>query len=127
MRFAAWRAWLQRKARAVKRDLDALVSALTDTRTPWTARLVIAVVAAYAVSPIDLIPDFIPVIGLVDDLVLVPAGLALAIRLIPPDVLAEHRVRASSTPPPGWLVVLGAVAVLTLWLGLAFGVYLLLS
>ena len=62
---------------------------------PWPARLFTLVVVAYAFSPIDLIPDFIPVLGYLDDLILVPLGVALAIRMIPPDVLADCRARAS--------------------------------
>ena len=64
-------------------------------RVPWFAKAVVGLVVAYALSPIDLIPDFIPVLGYLDDLLLIPLGIALAVRLIPPDVLAEHRSNAS--------------------------------
>src|SRR3954466_2024779 len=86
---------LQRWARTLKRDTVALYLAARDPRVPWYAKFVAACVAAYALSPIDLIPDFIPVIGYLDDIILVPLGIALAIRLIPPDLLAEHREAAS--------------------------------
>lgn len=65
-------------------------------RTPWLAKAVAGAVAAYALSPIDLIPDFIPFIGLLDDLIILPAGIALALRLIPPDLLAEFRAKQSN-------------------------------
>jgi uncharacterized membrane protein YkvA (DUF1232 family) len=78
--------WLEKKrwARAIERDVVALWIAARDRRTPSTAKIVAGVVAAYALSPIDLIPDFIPVAGYLDDLLIVPLGIALAVRLIPP-------------------------------------------
>jgi len=87
---ATWRA----RVAALKRETLALYLAARDPRTPWHARVVVAAVAAYALSPIDLIPDFIPVLGYLDDLVLVPLGIVAAIRMIPPHVLAECRERA---------------------------------
>ena len=77
--------------RRIKRDLSVLYLASRVTRTPWYAKALAIGVAAYAFSPIDLIPDFIPILGQIDDLIVVPLGIALAIRLIPPDVMAEHR------------------------------------
>ena len=82
---------LRTQAKRLKRELRALYGASRDARTPWYAKLVVGMVVAYALSPIDLIPDFIPVLGYLDDLILVPAGIKLAIRLIPAEVLAEHR------------------------------------
>jgi uncharacterized membrane protein YkvA (DUF1232 family) len=90
------RAW----ARAVKRDLVAVYHAARDPRTPRAARVLAALVLAYALSPIDFIPDAIPVLGLLDDAVLVPLGLILVIRLIPPEVMAEHRARAGDERLP---------------------------
>ena len=87
-------AWLRDKARLLKRDVLALYFATRDPRTPLPAKLFTALVVAYALSPIDLIPDFIPVIGYLDDLILVPLGIAIALRMIPADVLAESRARA---------------------------------
>src|SRR3954462_1603537 len=87
---------LQRWARALKRDVLALYLAARDPRVPWYAKVVAACVAAYALSPIDLIPDFIPIIGYLDDLILVPLGIALAVRLIPPALLHEHREAAAA-------------------------------
>lgn len=89
---AGLRGWAKR----LKRDAHAVWLAARDPRTPWYAKAVAAATAAYAFSPIDLIPDFIPVLGLLDDLILVPAGLWLAVRLIPADVLAEHRATADA-------------------------------
>jgi len=82
-------------ARALKRDVHAVYLAARDPRTPWYVKALALAVAAYALSPIDLIPDFIPVLGYVDDLVIVPLGIALVIRLIPADVMDEHRALAT--------------------------------
>jgi uncharacterized membrane protein YkvA (DUF1232 family) len=81
-------------ARGLKRDVHAIYLASRDPRTPWYARAAAVLVAAYALSPIDLIPDFVPILGYLDDLLIVPLGILLVIRLIPPDVLAEHRAAA---------------------------------
>jgi len=80
--------------RALETEAYAVYLACRDPRVPWLPKAVAALVAAYALSPIDLIPDFIPVIGYVDDLVLLPLGIALAVRLIPGPILEEHRIRA---------------------------------
>src|SRR5260221_9842513 len=85
---------LKARARQVKVDLIALSLAARDPRTPWYAKLIVAGCVAYALSPVDVIPDFIPVIGLVDDLIFIPIALALAVRCIPDEVLAECRLRA---------------------------------
>ena len=84
------------QARNLKRDVVAIALAVRDPRVPWYAKVVGACVVAYALSPIDLIPDFVPVLGYLDDLVLVPLGLLLVLRLIPADILAEHRVAATA-------------------------------
>lgn len=81
-------------ARRIKRDVVALWLAARDRRTPWAAKLVAAAVAAYALSPIDLIPDAIPVLGYLDDLLIVPLGIMLAVRLVPPLLMAEFRAEA---------------------------------
>jgi uncharacterized membrane protein YkvA (DUF1232 family) len=82
-------------ARQVRCDALALWIAARDPRVPWYAKVVAAAVAAYAFSPIDLIPDVIPVLGYLDDLILVPAGIALTVRLIPADLMAEFRADAA--------------------------------
>jgi uncharacterized membrane protein YkvA (DUF1232 family) len=90
------RSRLAEKLEGLKRETLALYFAMKDPRTPIFAKICGCIVVAYALSPIDLIPDFIPIIGFLDDLVLVPLGIAICIRLIPREVLAEARVRASS-------------------------------
>jgi uncharacterized membrane protein YkvA (DUF1232 family) len=86
---------LKHWARLVKRDLLALWLAARDPRVPLGAKIVAGLVAAYAFSPIDLIPDMVPVLGYLDDVILLPLGVLLALRLIPPALLAEHRARAT--------------------------------
>lgn len=81
-------------AKALKRDVFALWIAARSTRTPWIAKLIAGSVAAYAFSPIDLIPDFIPIIGYLDDLIIIPLGIALVVRLIPAQLMAEFRTEA---------------------------------
>jgi uncharacterized membrane protein YkvA (DUF1232 family) len=83
-------------ARQIKRDAVAVYLAARDPRTPWLAKCLALAVAAYALSPIDLIPDFIPVLGYLDDLLIVPLGLLLVIRLLPPQVLTESREKANT-------------------------------
>lgn len=85
-------------AKSLKREGQALKAAAMDPRTPRLARWVALGTLAYALSPIDLIPDFIPVLGQLDDLVLVPLGLWLAVRMIPDEVLAEHRASSLDAP-----------------------------
>ncbi len=89
----AWQA-LRAWARDLKREVLALYLAARDKRTPWLARVLALMVAAYALSPIDLIPDFIPVLGYLDDIILVPLGIWLVLRLIPDELIAEHRAAA---------------------------------
>ena len=83
-------------ARALKRESLALYYATRDARTPWYAKLLAGAIVAYALSPIDLIPDFIPVLGLLDELLLLPAAIWLALRLVPAPVLEESRRRAEA-------------------------------
>src|SRR5215468_911132 len=113
-----WLTALHQRARQLKAETWALALAVRDPRTPWSAKLLVAGIVAYACSPIDLIPDFVPVLGYLDDLVLLPLGIALAMRLVPPTVLVECRARAQETlkngKPISW--VAGAMIVV-LWLG----------
>jgi uncharacterized membrane protein YkvA (DUF1232 family) len=108
---AALKLWSQ----ALKRDVRAIYRAARDRRTPWYATALALAVASYALSPIDRIPDFIPVLGLLDDLVIVPLGIALALRLIPAEVMAEHRARTMAAPAPA-AGIAGATAIVALWL-----------
>jgi uncharacterized membrane protein YkvA (DUF1232 family) len=83
-------------ARQIKRDVHALYLAAGDPRVPWYAKVAAIAVAAYALSPIDLIPDVIPVIGYLDDLVIVPLGILLAVKLVPEDLMEEFRTAATA-------------------------------
>jgi uncharacterized membrane protein YkvA (DUF1232 family) len=115
-----WLTSLHQRARQLKAETWALYLAVRDPRTPWYAKLLVAVIVAYACSPIDLIPDFVPVLGYLDDLVLLPLGIAWALRLIPPAVLVECRVWAQEAMQDGKPVSRGAGAVIViLWLGVA--------
>lgn len=111
-----WRRW----AGSLKREVYALYLAYRDPRVPWYARAFAAGVVGYAFSPIDLIPDPIPVLGYLDDLVLVPLGVYLAIKLIPEPVLAECRVKAQEVLAAGKPVnKLAAAVIIAIWLILA--------
>ncbi len=106
---------LRRWARAIKQDVVALYIAGRDPRVPWYVKAAAVAIAAYALSPIDLIPDFIPVLGYLDDLVVVPLGVLLAIRLVPPDLMAEFRREADGLGErPASRA--GAAIVVALWL-----------
>jgi uncharacterized membrane protein YkvA (DUF1232 family) len=83
-------------ARVVKRDVHALYLASRDPRVPWCAKVLACLIAGYALSPIDLIPDFVPVLGYLDDVIIVPLGVLAVIKLIPPGVMAEHRALAAA-------------------------------
>jgi uncharacterized membrane protein YkvA (DUF1232 family) len=115
-RLGRWRA----RARRLKIELAALALAYRDPRTPWYARVMAVLVVGYAFSPLDLIPDPIPVLGYLDDLLLVPLGIALALHLIPPQVMADCRAQAArsdaqagATGPARWVA---AAAIVALWL-----------
>ncbi|HEU5328565.1 MAG: YkvA family protein [Thermomicrobiales bacterium] len=105
------------RARKLKREVYALYLAYRDPRVPRHARIFAGCVVIYALSPLDLIPDFIPVVGYLDDLVLVPLGIALALRMIPADVLADCRVEAQRLIEQGKPVSrLGAALMIAVWL-----------
>ena len=111
---------LKQRARYLKTETFALYLAARDPRTPWYAKFLVAGIVAYAFSPIDLIPDFVPVLGYLDDLILIPLGIALAIKLIPPSVLVECRTQAQETIKNGKPVSRVADAVIVvIWLALA--------
>jgi uncharacterized membrane protein YkvA (DUF1232 family) len=121
--------WIERSrerlrdwARRLKRDAMTLWFARAHPATPWTAKVLAAIVVAYALSPIDLIPDFVPVLGYVDDVILLPLLIWLALRLLPPEVIAESRRQAEAwlqrreARPRSWA---GAIGVGLVWLALA--------
>ena len=102
-------------ARAIKRDVVAIWIAARDPRVPWYAKALAAAVAAYALSPIDLIPDFVPVLGYLDDVIIVPVGIILTVKMIPDGLMDEFRAEAArreSRPTSR----MGAAFILLLWL-----------
>ena len=109
---------LKEWAGAVKRDVIALWIAAHDRRTPWYAKVVAGLVVAYALSPIDLIPDFVPVLGYLDDLILVPLGIMIAVSLVPATLMAEFRAEAArrEAQPSSRA---GAVLVVMIWVAAA--------
>jgi uncharacterized membrane protein YkvA (DUF1232 family) len=114
-----WFAFWKQKATILKRELTTLGLAFADARTPWYAKGLLIVVLGYALSPLDLIPDVIPILGLLDDLLLLPIGIALVLRLLPPDVLADCRRRAQEgvSIPTHWrcwstIVIVGSWLIL---------------
>ena len=109
------RAW----AREIRRDTYALYLACRDPRVPWYAKAFAGVIVAYALSPIDLIPDFIPVLGYLDDLLIVPLGIALAVRMIPAPVLAEHRKEAAARIDRAPSSRVGLVMMICIWVVVA--------
>ena len=105
-------------ARTIKRDVVALWIAARDPRVPWHAKAVAGAVAAYALSPIDLIPDFIPVLGYLDDVIIVPLGILLAVRLVPAPLMAtfrEQAIRREGRPKSYWAMA----AIVAIWLAAA--------
>lgn len=111
---------IRSQVQKLKSETHALYLAARDPRTPWYARLLVAGIVAYAFSPVDLIPDFVPVLGYLDDLILIPLGITLAIKLIPPSVMAECRAQAQETVLNGKSVGWAAAAMIILiWLILA--------
>ena len=111
---------LRQRARELKMETFALYIAVRDARTPWYAKALAAFVVAHTFSPIDLIPDFIPVLGLLDDIIITPAGIWLALKLIPLPVMEEAREKArerfSDDKPVSWV---GAAVIVAIWLALS--------
>ena len=120
-RMVSPKGWKER-ALALKDEVHALYFAYKDPRVCWPAKLVLACTVAYALSPIDLIPDFVPVLGYLDDFVLVPLGIALSVRLVPPEVLRECREKAKTSKHSRSLGRYGALAIAAVWLLLAVAV-----
>jgi uncharacterized membrane protein YkvA (DUF1232 family) len=109
-------------ARAIQRDVHAVYLASRDPRVPWYAKALAICIAAYALSPIDLIPDFIPVLGYLDDAILLPLGILLVVWMIPKDVMAEHHAAAAAaaerpTSTAGAIVIIAVWIVLTMTAG----------
>ena len=122
-----WETWKQR-ARALKRETYAIYLACRDPRVPWYGRVLAACVVGYAFSPIDLIPDPVPILGYLDDLVLIPLGIAVVLKTIPPEVMTECRERAAIAmaggKPKNWVA---AGVIVAIWILLAvLGVFLVM-
>ncbi|HET9911342.1 MAG TPA: YkvA family protein [Anaerolineales bacterium] len=118
---------LKTRARALKQEAYAIYLAARDPRTPWYVKALIFFVVAHTFSPIDLIPDFIPVLGYLDDLIITPGGIWLAVRLIPAEVLAEARATAAVREVDRSAGKIGAVLIVLVWIAIAIGiVYLVL-
>ena len=120
---------LKSRARALKNEAFAVYLAAKDPRTPWYAKALIFFVVAHTFSPIDLIPDFIPILGYLDDLIITPLGLALAIRLIPAQVLAEARakVATSGLREAGSVGYIGAAVIIFMWIVILVGAAYLIT
>ena len=115
----SWITELRERARALKAEVVALALAARHPDTPWYAKLFLIAIVAYALSPIDLIPDFIPVLGLVDEIVLLPFAIVLAVKMVPAGVMSECRARASrQVQTASWMGRIGAAVVVLVWLGL---------
>jgi len=110
---------LKVRARALKDEAYAVYLAAKDPRTPWYAKALIFFVVAHTFSPIDLIPDFIPVLGYLDDLIVTPGGLWLAVKLIPPEVLEEARREAAGKGQERGVGYVGAAIIILFWLVMA--------
>jgi len=107
---------LKSRALSLKTETHALYLAARDPRTPWFAKGLVLLIVAYALSPIDLIPDFVPVLGYLDDLIIIPAGIVLALKLIPPEVMNEARQRAREASPDKRAALLGAAIIVLIWI-----------
>lgn len=116
----------RRRIDDLKADTYALYLACRAPRVPWYAKVLGALVVGYALSPIDLIPDFVPVVGYLDDLILVPLGIAVVLRLIPPEVMAECRERArraTADAPGSWRAAVVVVGIWVLLAGIGVAVF----
>ena len=119
---------LKNRARALKQEAFAIYLAARDPRTPWYAKALVFFVVAHTFSPIDLIPDFIPILGYLDDLIITPGGIWLAVRLIPAEVMAEARATAAAQGVDKSLGKVGAVIIVAVWIVAAAGIiYLVMS
>jgi uncharacterized membrane protein YkvA (DUF1232 family) len=120
-------AYLKEKTRQLKTDTYALYLTYKDPRVPWYAKVFVAIVVAYALSPIDLIPDFIPFLGYLDDLIIIPAGIYLSLKMIPREVLEECREKAQSNPVNNKTKWFAALIIILIWLLAAYLIFQLVS
>ena len=119
---------LKEKAKQLKTDVPAVFLALKDKKTPWYAKVFAAMTMVYALSPIDFIPDFIPVLGYLDDLIILPALVALTVKFIPKDVFAEYRKKAQGMwqdgKPKKWYYAIPIIVVWLIILGLIVSIFI---
>jgi len=115
---------LKQKAKHLKRETKALYFAFRDPRTPWYARAFSALVVAYLFSPIDLIPDFIPILGYLDDLILIPLGIHLALKMIPSEVMADARKSADNPIQNKTIGLVFTILILCVWALILFFIVL---
>ncbi|HSL28520.1 MAG TPA: DUF1232 domain-containing protein [Anaerolineales bacterium] len=119
---------LRARARALKTEAVSIFIAARDPRTPWYVRVLIFFVVAHTFSPIDLIPDFIPILGYLDDLLITPAGIWLAVRLTPPEVMADARAKAALRGEEKSMAMIGAVLIVAVWVAVFVSIsYLIFS
>lgn len=116
---------LKKRARQLKSEAQVLMTAYTDKRTPFAAKILIGITVGYLLSPVDLIPDFIPVLGLLDDLIIVPLLISVSIKIIPPQVLAEARQKVENNTKTlkkgNWIF---AILIIAVWLFVIYSIYL---
>jgi len=117
--FSRWK----EKAKKLKQEIYALYLAYKDPRVSWYAKIFIVIIVGYAVSPIDLIPDFIPIIGYLDDLILLPLGIVLAIKMIPREVMEECRKESTKGIKDKKIAVIGLIIIISIWVVLLYLIF----
>ncbi len=117
--FSRWK----EKAKKLKQEIYALYLAYKDPRVSWYAKIFIVILIGYAISPIDLIPDFIPVIGYLDDLILLPLGIVLAIKMIPREVMEEYRKESTKGIKDKKIAVIGLIIIISIWVVLLYLIF----
>ncbi|HAJ32387.1 MAG TPA: hypothetical protein DCK79_03330 [Candidatus Atribacteria bacterium] len=117
--FSKWK----EKAKKLKQEIYALYLAYKDPRVSWYAKIFIVILVGYAISPIDLIPDFIPIIGYLDDLILLPLGIVLAIKMIPREVMEECRKESTKGIKDKKIAVIGLIIIISIWVVLLYLIF----
>ena len=123
MNLSSFFSWCRTQSAEIKADLTTMVGAMRHPATPWNARVFVALLVAYVISPIDLIPDFIPIFGYLDDLILILLGIIIAGKMIPANVWNECRMSSANEPIPRSLYFLGIIIVISGWIGIAYFLY----
>ena len=117
--FSRWK----EKAKKLKQEIYALYLAYKDPRVSWYAKIFIVILVGYAISPIDLIPDFIPIIGYLDDLILLPLGIILVIKMIPKEVMEECREESTKGIKDKKIAVIGLIIIISIWVVLLYLIF----